>query len=245
MTENTIESTAIIIGDVSFGKGNYIGHHSILVGPLVIGNNNHISNSVTIGTIGEDDIYSPEEHDPRRVRENVIKIGDRNIFREYMTVHRGLVSSTSIGDDNYFMSRSHISHDSVVENHVKIADNVTMGGFTTLQDGSYLGLGAVLHQFSVIGSGCMLGMNSTVTKPIRPGSVAVGQPARVIKSNEIGLGKLGISDVSWWNLDISSYPDKYIQLLTKFQLECERREQQKNVIREWRSSFLQNKTLNF
>jgi UDP-N-acetylglucosamine acyltransferase len=242
MIENTIESTATIIGNVTFGKGNYVGHNSLLVGPLVFGDNNHISNSVTIGTLGEDDIYSPAEHNPHLARYEAVNIGSRNVFREYTTVHRGLVSSTSIGDDNYFMSRSHISHDSVIENHVKIADNVTMGGFTTIQEGSYLGLGAVLHQFSVIGAGCMLGMNSTVTKSIKPGSIAVGQPARIIKPNEPGLVKLGIHDFSWWNSDTGEYPEGYMKLLAKFQLECDHREGQRLSVREWRSSIFKNRS---
>jgi UDP-N-acetylglucosamine acyltransferase len=242
MIENTIESSATIIGDVMFGKGNYVGHNSLLVGPLIFGDDNHISNSVTIGTIGEDDIYSSAEHNPHLARHEIVRIGSRNVFREYTTVHRGLVSSTSIGDDNYFMSRSHISHDSLIENHVKIADNVTMGGFTSIQEGSYLGLGTVLHQFSVIGAGCMLGMNSTVTKPIKPGAVAVGQPARIIKPNEVGLAKLGVHDVSWWNSDATDYPEKYTKFLQKFQLECGRREEQRLVVSGWRNSIFQNRS---
>lgn len=242
MVKNMIESSAIIIGDVTFGKGNYVGHNSLLVGPLVLGDDNHISNSVTIGTLGEDDIYSTAEHNPNLPRREIVNIGSRNVFREYTTVHRGLVSTTSIGDDNYFMSRSHISHDSLIENHVKIADNVTMGGFTTIQEGSYLGLGSVLHQFSVIGAGCMLGMNSTVTKPIRPGSIAVGQPARIIKPNEIGLAKLGVHDFNWWNSEAIDYPEKYTKLLQEFQTECGRRDEQRLAVREWRNSIFHNRS---
>lgn len=242
MVENKIESSAIIIGDVSFGRGNYVGHNSLLIGPLSFGDDNHISNSVTIGTLGEDDIYSPADHNPNDSRELPITIGNGNVFREYTTVHRGLVSETKIGNHNYFMSRSHVSHDSLIENHVKIADNVTMGGFTTIQEGSYLGLGSVLHQFSVIGSGCMLGMNSTVTKSIRPGSIAVGQPARIIKPNEIGLQKLGLQDFGWWNLDPLEYPERYQVLMDNFQIEFDRRTAQQIQVRQWRQSIFQGRT---
>jgi UDP-N-acetylglucosamine acyltransferase len=245
MIENIIEPTAVIIGDVTFGEGNYVGHHSVLIGPLVLGDHNYVSNSVTIGTLGEDDIYTPEQHNPHFNKEYTIRIGDRNVFREYMTVHRGLVSETTVGNDNYFMSRSHISHDNRIENHVKIANNVAIGGFSTIQDCSYLGLGAVLHQFSIIGSGCMIGMNSTVTKSIKPGALALGQPARVMRPNVIGLGKFDIEETDWWELEDEHHPGQYQVLMEKYDAECVRRDLQRIEIQQWRFSILQNKTLNF
>ena len=235
---NFIEGSATLIGEIILGSNNYIGHNSLIVGPIVIGSNNHISNSVTIGTVAEDEIFTTEEHIPSLKKPYSIRIGDNNIFREYMTVHRGLVSETIIGSNNYFMSRTHVSHDSLIEDYVKIADNVTMGGFTTIQRGSYLGLGCVLHQFSVIGEGCMIGMNATVNSQIRPGSLAVGQPARIIKPNLVGLERFGIRDASWWNDDALNFPDSYMRMMNKFELACRNRQVQREEVSSWRASIL-------
>ena len=237
---NLIESSAKIIGDVELGDGNYIGHNSVLIGPLSIGNDNYIGNMVVIGTSAQDDILSTREHWPEFRQTNSIKIGSKNVIREFTTIHRGLISDTNVGDNNYLMAYSHVAHDCKIGDFVKIANSVKIAGFTTVQSFSYLGLSAVIHQFIVIGQASMVGMNSTVVKSVRPGSTIAGTPAKLLKPNAVGLQRIGISEYSWWS-DPNNFPDKYSEVLTKFDDEVSSRAAEAVKVREWRSELLKSK----
>jgi UDP-N-acetylglucosamine acyltransferase len=232
---NIIEESATLIGEVTLGSGNYVGHNSLLVGPLVIGDNNYIGNSVTIGTAPQDDVIAPGFHNPHVESKSHIYIGSSNVIREYVTIHKGLVSDTSVGSDNYLMAYSHISHDSKIENFVKIANAVQMGGFSTIMSNSYLGLSCILHQFTVIGSGCMIGMNSTVVTPIKPCSTAVGSPAKVIKPNNHYLTELGIIDLSWWSNEKEPRPDLVKGMIQNFDREVLFRKAQRLEVKKIRA----------
>ena len=236
---NKIESSAVILGDVTFGQGNYVGHNTLLIGPLSFGDNNHIGNMVTIGTSAQDDILTPIEHHPGVLSDLRITIGNRNTIREYVTVHRGLTTETAVGNDNYLMAYSHVAHDCLIQNRVKIANAVQMGGFSTVQDDSYLGLSAVLHQFTVIGAACMIGMNSTVNMSTRPGSIYVGSPARFLKPNSKGLIKYGIKSLEWWGKDEIYQPKEYSELVDNFQRTVDERRKQTLEIQKWREIKMQ------
>ena len=238
---NKIESSAVILGNVTFGSGNYIGHNSLLIGPLKIGNDNYIGNMVTIGTSAQDDILTPLEHNPGALSSLDITIGDRNTIREYVTIHRGLTTQTVVGNDNYLMSYSNVGHDCVIQNRVKIANAVQMGGFSTIQNDAYLGLSAVLHQFTVIGAACMIGMNSTVTASARPGSTYAGTPARFIKPNFKGLSKYGLNNADWWGMDEDHHPPEYSELMSLFQREVTGRRNQVLEIQKWREKKLRER----
>ena len=195
-TNNLISDSAILIGDVKLGEGNVIAHNAVLIGPLEIGNNNYIGQNVLIGGIPQDDIHRTDSH-----RNSLsgsldgfkgLKIGSNNVFREFSSVHRGGFRDTIIGDDNFIMSYTNISHDSIIGSNVKIASNVTLGGFVQVQDYSYLGMSACVLQFIVIGKSVMVGAHSTVTTNLKPGVLVIGSPARISRFNEIGLRKLGV-----------------------------------------------------
>ena len=237
---NLIESSAQIIGDVKLGDGNYIGHNAILIGPLTIGDDNYIGAMVVIGTSAQDDILTTSEHRPEVKHTNSINIGSRNVIREFSTVHRGLISDTTLGDDIYLMSYSHIAHDCRIGNFVKVANAVQIAGFTTVGDYSYLGLSAVIHQFIVIGKASMVGMNSAVIKSVRPGSTVAGNPAKFIKPNTIGLQRIGISEVSWWS-DHNLFPENYLKVLSQYDDEVSMRSSEAVKVREWRSRILEKK----
>ena len=238
---NLIEPSAKIIGDVQIGDGNYIGHNSVLIGPLTIGDDNYIGNMAVIGSSAQDDILTSRDHWPDIKQDFSISIGSGNVIREFSTIHRGLISETTIGSGCYLMAYSGINHDSRIGDSVKFANSVQIGGFTTVQDYAYLGLSCVIHQFTVIGQASMVGMNSTVVKSTRPGSIIAGTPARFLKPNIIGLQRLGIVDDSWWN-DPERFPDNYRKALSEFDDEASRRSAEAIKVRELRSNLLKAKT---
>jgi UDP-N-acetylglucosamine acyltransferase len=237
---NLIESSAKIIGDVKIGNGNYIGHNAVLIGPLSIGDNNYIGSMVIIGSSAQDDILTSRDHWPDIEQDFTISIGNGNIIREFSTIHRGLISETTVGNQCYVMAYSNIAHDCRIEDFVKIANSVQLGGFTSVDSYAYLGMSSVIHQFTVIGQASMVGMNSTVVKSVRPGSTILGTPAKFLKPNVIGLQRLGILEDSWWN-DPEKFPENYREILTKFDDEVSRRAAEAIKVRESRHNLLKAK----
>ncbi len=135
--------------------------------------------------------------------EGLVKIGDNNVIREFTTIHLPTKSSkiTSIGNENFFMCNSHISHDCKIENKITVAVGVVLNGHVNAMVGAYIGSGAVVHQYQTIGSYSIVGMNSTVTKKsqIKPGGKYIGSPAKPIGLNQIALDKNNISKIELRN----------------------------------------------
>lgn len=198
---NEISDSATLIGEVTIGTGNFIGPGAVIIGPIVIGNDNYFGPHCVIGTPPQDTIIDRVEHKKTTLGlstdKNRIKIGNNNVIREFVTIHQGLTSITEIENNCYLMAYVHIAHDCKISSNVKIANNVQMGGYSTILEEAYLGLSAVLHQFTIVGAFAMIGMASVITRNIPPAGLAVGSPARVIKINQKALEKAGLNDFEW------------------------------------------------
>ena len=129
--------------------------------------------------------------------DGIVKIGDNNTFREFTSIHLPTKSSeiTLIGNNNYFMCNSHVSHDCKIEDKIVVAVGCVLNGHVNVMVGAYIGTGAVVHQYQTIGSYSIVGMNSTVTKTskIIPGGKYIGSPARHMGINKIALDKNNVS----------------------------------------------------
>lgn len=200
---NFISPSAQLVGEVVLGDGNFVGDNCRIYGPITIGNNNHFAPGAIIGLIGQDDSLSKSSHDLGAAGDSVassgLVIGDNNVFREFTTIHRGINGITSVGNNVYVMTYANISHNSDIRDNVKIASNVQMGGYTTICKNAYIGMSAVIHQFTVIGPYCMVGMGSVVTKNISTASKAFGVPCNEVGPNQIGLEKQGVRSFGWWD----------------------------------------------
>jgi UDP-N-acetylglucosamine acyltransferase len=192
---NKIHPTAIIDSDVLIGTGNVIGPYAVILGNVCIGNDNWIGPHVTIGT-------------PAQMRNGPhpatwggdppvgsIHIGHNNIIREFTTVHSGTVIETTIGNNCYFMTQSHVPHDAQIQDDVTLSNSVQIGGHTIIQQGANIGLGAVIHQRLIVGMRAMIGMGSVVTKSIPPFAMAYGSPANVRGGNTLGMHRVGFNDL--------------------------------------------------
>lgn len=191
---NNIHPSVVIGPDVQMGTGNTIGPGTVLLGPLVIGDNNWIGPSVAIGTPGE---MRGGRH-PRPWDEPTgtgrMVIGSRNVIREFATVQASETGLTSIGDDCYIMTKAHVPHDGVIEDGVTVSCSVMIGGHSVVQAGTTIGLGTVIHQRSTIGARAMVGMGSVITKDVPPFAMAFGSPARVRGVNRVGMRRAGFSE---------------------------------------------------
>jgi len=160
---------AIIEGKVKLGPGCRVGPHAHLIGPATLGRNNYIGNNVVIGALPQHLRYHNEP--------TSVEIGDDNVFRENVTVHRATSHSwvTRIGSGNMFMVGSHVAHDCQVGNRAILANGALLGGHVVVEDGAYLSGNCGVHQFCRIGRLAMLSGTSSVTKDIPPFIVVEGR----------------------------------------------------------------------
>ena len=170
-------------------KGNYV-HKSAIVDwdNITIGEENIFGPMAIIGASAQHKYYESS---------GKIHIGNKNVFSEFCLISRPtlMTKKTIIADGNYFMSNSVIHHDCKIENDSIICSNVSIAGNVTLMNGAYLGQNSSVHQFQIIGSYSLLGMNSCVTRKsnILPGRKYVGVPCRDIGQNQVGLNRSNIS----------------------------------------------------
>ena len=132
---------SIIEKDVTIGDGTWIGPHVVISKCTQIGKQNKIYQFCSIGEAPQHQGYAGE---PTR-----LEIGDRNIIREYCTMHRGTADHrgvTKIGDDNFIMAYTHIAHDCFLENHIIFANGASLAGHVDIGDYAILGGFTLVHQ---------------------------------------------------------------------------------------------------
>lgn len=126
-----------------------------------------------------------------------VRIGARNVFREYYTVHAATAADgfTTIGDDNTFLAYGHVAHDCVVGSRVVSSHGVGLAGHVTLDDDVVLGANCGVHQFCRVGAYAMISGYAKVVQDVAPFFIADGQPAVIRAINKIGLERKGFDAV--------------------------------------------------
>ena len=174
--------------DVEVGPGCVIEPHVVIRGPTVIGRGNHIYQFSSVGEATPDRKYRGE---PTR-----LVIGDNNIIRENVTIHRGTVqgrSETAIGHDNLIMAYVHVGHDSVIGDNVVLVNNSALAGHVTVGDWATLSGYTLVHQFCQIGTHAFTGMGSAIGKDVPAFVTVSGAPAQAKTINLEGLRRRGFS----------------------------------------------------
>ena len=121
------------------------------------------------------------------------EIGDGNIFREHVTVHRGTTATgvTTIGSNNYFMANSHVGHDCRVGNNVMMVNGTLLAGHCVMEDRAMISGNAAIHQFTRMGRLSLLSGLSSITMDLPPFMMAWSRNV-VIGINKIGMRRAGI-----------------------------------------------------
>lgn len=192
---NDIHPTAILVGDVGLGERNVIGAHVVIHGPVVIGDDNWFGTGVVIGAPPEVRSF-PHPVGSETVTQHGVRIGSRNIIREYAQIHQGWQSTTVVGDDAFIMNQVYVAHDCHLGDEVTIASSALLAGHVRVGDRANLGLGAAVHQRCYIGEGAMVGMGAVVTRDVPPFATVYGNPARVVSANEVGMRRSGMSEAT-------------------------------------------------
>ena len=178
----------IIGADVVIGAGTWIGPHVVINGPTRIGMHNKVFQFASLGDAPQDKKYGGEP--------TLLEIGDRNVFRESVTVNRGTTHDrgvTRIGNDNLLMAYSHVAHDCLLGDQIVMANCATLGGHVEIGDWVTMGGLSAVHQHTKVGAHCFIAHNAAVTRDVPPYVMAVGRPAAPHSVNSIGLQRRGFS----------------------------------------------------
>lgn len=175
--ENVIDYGATVHHNVRMGKGNIIRAGAVICEGVELGDNNYIGPGCIIGDYPEKIGYFDKF--------GRVIIGNNNRFTKQVTIDSGTESTTIIENNTILLKNAHVGHDACIKSGVTLSCNVCIGGHTFVGEKTNFGLGAVAHQRLVIPPGCMVGMNSTITKKtaMEPGRKYAGSPARDIGSN--------------------------------------------------------------
>jgi UDP-N-acetylglucosamine acyltransferase len=180
---------SVIGGGVQIGNNNRIGPHVVIDGHTILGDSNQIYPFASIGAAPQDQKYDGEA--------SVLRIGSRNIIREYATLQPGTMAGggqTIVGDDNLFMAYSHVAHDCHIGDHVRLSNAATLAGHIEIGEGAILSGLCAIHQFVRIGKLAFVSGGAMVTQDVPPFCIVQGDRARLVSLNHIGLQRAGIAE---------------------------------------------------
>ncbi len=189
----TIGPYCIIGPGVTIGAGTVLDSHVTVEGPTTIGEKCHFYSHVSAGSDPQDLKYRGET--------TRLRIGNGNVFREFVTLNRGTQGGggiTSIGDRNFFMAYAHVAHDSHMGSDIIMANAATLAGHVAVEDHATVGAFSAVHQFCRVGPHAFIGGFSVVTRDALPYIKTVGDrnQAKIYGVNSIGLERKGIPEKS-------------------------------------------------
>ncbi len=159
----SIGAYSVIGAEVQIGTGTRVGPHVVIEGPTRIGRDNRIWQFASIGADPQDKKFDGGHSE--------LIIGDRNVFREFLTINRGTEGGggiTRIGDDNWLMAYVHIAHDCIVGNHTVFSNNASLAGHVEVGDWVILAALSGVHQFCKVGAHAFIGMGCLIARDVPP-----------------------------------------------------------------------------
>jgi UDP-N-acetylglucosamine acyltransferase len=182
-----VDPYTVIGAEVKIGANTKVGSHVVIDGCTEIGVDNQIFPGAAIGLEPQDLKYQGAN--------SLVKIGDRNQIREYVTINKATAEgeATILGNDNLLMAYSHVAHNCSIEDGVIIANSVAMAGHVTIESQAVISGVLGIHQFVHIGRMAMVGGMSRITRDVPPYMLVEGNPAKVRSLNLIGLKRKGLT----------------------------------------------------
>jgi UDP-N-acetylglucosamine acyltransferase len=177
---------AVIDEHVVIGPESVIGPHSYLTGHTCIGSRNRFHAGCVIGDAPQDLKYGGEP--------TGLRIGDQNVFREHVTVHRSnkISEETVIGSHNYLMAHCHVGHNVRLADHIIIANGVLLAGHVTVNDRVFISGNCLVHQFVRLGTLALMQGGSGISQDLPPYTIARGDNG-ICGLNVVGLRRAGFS----------------------------------------------------
>lgn len=178
---------AVIGPGVAIGAGTVIGPHAVIEADVHIGADNRIHAGVAIG--------GPPQHREYAGERSFVRIGDRNVIREYVTIHRGFGegTATEIGSDTLLMAGAHVGHNCRIGDRAVIVNTAMLAGFVEVGEQANISGLVGVHQYVRIGRLAMVGPVSMVRQDVPPFVVTAGPAARAYGLNTTGLTRGGVA----------------------------------------------------
>ena len=178
---------AVIEEGASVGDGCEIRAHAVLKRFTTLGAANRVHEGAVLGGEPQDVSFAGQE--------TALLIGDRNVIREGVTIHRStrLGGATLVGSDCFLMAYVHVAHDNRIGDRAILANNVMLAGHVEIGERAFLGGGAGVHQFCRVGRLAMVGGNAKVVQDCLPFVITDGHPARARGLNVVGLRRAGMT----------------------------------------------------
>lgn len=178
---------AVIEDDVKVGRNTKIMAHAYLTGYTELGESNVIHMGAVIG-------HLPQDLKFKESTKSFLKIGSRNTFREYSTIHRGTEPETStiVGNDNYLMGGAHVAHNCVLGHGVIMCNYSMLGGHVHVADHAFISGGVTIHQYIHVGRLVMISGGSSISMDVPPFMTAC-ERNQIWSLNLIGMQRAGFS----------------------------------------------------
>ena len=204
-----IHPTAIIEDDVILGEDCEIGAYAVIKRHTRLGARNRVYEHAVIGGDPQDVKFKADTL-------SYTEIGDDNVFREGVTIHRGSRegAATTIGNGCFLMAYAHIAHDCRVGNGIVMANTAGIAGEVVVQDKAFISAAVTVHQFCHIGRNAMIGLSAKVVQDALPFCITDGNPGRARGLNLVGLKRNGFS-----REDIAALKEAYRLLYQRVPLE--------------------------
>lgn len=174
----------VIEGFVKVKRGTRIMAHAYLTGWTEIGENNEIHPGAVLGESPQDKAYNGEQ--------TYLKIGDHNVIREHVQVHRGTApgSATVIGNRNFLMANAHVGHNCTLGDDIVLANGALLGGYVEVGDNVFISGNCVVHQFVRIGAFALMRGLSGTSRDVPPYAIVDWQHT-IRGVNVVGLKRAG------------------------------------------------------
>lgn len=203
-----IHPTAVIHPQAQLGAGCEIGPYCVVGEHVVLGDGCKLHSHVVIDghtTLGRENEIFPFASIGLKTQDlkwagglTRTQIGDRNTFREYVTIHSatGDGEATIVGSHNHILAYSHLAHNVTLGDRIIMSNVATLGGHVTVEDHAVIGGLAAVHQFCRIGRLSMIGGCSKVVQDVPPFMIADGNPATTRTVNKVGLERNGVAEAA-------------------------------------------------
>lgn len=185
--ENNISPLAYVSPKAQIGRNVTIDAFAYIDDNVILGDNCHVFPNAVIGCVPQDLKFRGEE--------TYTVIGDNCVLREFVTIHRGTASKgkTVVGKNNLIMAYCHVAHDCILHDNIIMSNATQLAGEVEVDDFAIIGGGTLVHQFSHIGSHCMIQGGSKINKDIPPYVIAAREPIAYCGINSVGLNRRGFT----------------------------------------------------